>query len=328
VSRAHLSPRGGDTLTHPLTVEPARPEEQAAAFHLVFRHLPPEGREGRVANALRLLGSGEFDPAGVLVARAGGALLGAVVCLLVPGANGLVWPPQADAGPRREEVEDELLRHAVAWLRGRGAKLGQALLAPAEAPLAPPLERHGFAHVTSLWYMRHDLKLPYTLVRAPERLVYRPYREGDADVFHRTLLRSYEDTLDCPEVNGVRTLEETLQGHREQGEYDPGRWWLALDGDRPVGVLLLSAVPEGEAWDVAYVGVVPEARRHSWGREMMHKALRAAHASDATHLTLSVDARNRPAWKLYLDLGFEAYDCREVYLAIWCPPPDVPPSSG
>jgi ribosomal protein S18 acetylase RimI-like enzyme len=237
----------------------------------------------------------------------------------VPGASGLLWPPQALPDPRRGQVEDHLVRHAADWLRGRGAKLGQALLTPAEAPLAPPLERNGFAHVTSLWYMRHDLKLPYALVRAPERLAYRSYRDGDPDVFHRTLLRTYEDTLDCPEVNGVRDLAEVLEGHRAQGPYDPGRWWLALDGDQPVGVLVLSAVPEWEAWDVAYVGVVPEARGRGWGRELMHRALRAAHASEATHLTLSVDARNRPAWRLYLALGFEAYECREVYLAVWRP---------
>ena len=84
-----------------------------------------------------------------------------------------------------------------------------------------------------------------------------------------------------------------------------------------MGVLLLTALPEHDAWEVAYVGLVPEARRRGWGRELLHKALRAAHASETAHLTLSVDARNRPAWQLYLDLGFEAYDCREVYLAVW-----------
>jgi mycothiol synthase len=314
-------------MSQALTIEPARPEDQAEVFQLVFQHLPEEARAGRVANALRLLRGGELDPAGVVVARAGDTLLGALVCLPVPGASGLLWPPQVRQDPRARQVEDELARHAAAWLRGRGAKLGQALLAPAEVHLAPPLERNGFVHVTSLWYMRHDLKLPYGLVRAPDRLAYRSYQEGDPDVFHQTLLRTYEETLDCPEVNGVRDLEEILQGHRAQGVYDPGRWWLALDGDRPVGVLLLADVPEWEAWEVAYVGVVPEARRRSWGRELMHRALRAAHASEVTHLALSVDARNRPAWKLYLDLGFEAYDCREVYLAIWRPPPGPPAPS-
>jgi ribosomal protein S18 acetylase RimI-like enzyme len=297
------------------TIEPARPEELEEAFNLLFRH-PPEQRAGRVANALRLVHTGELNPAGVLVARAGPTLQGAIVCMPVPGASGLVWPPQARAEPATE-VEDALVRQAASWLRGQGARLGQALLAPAEVHLAAPLERNGFAHVTTLWYMQHDLDLPYSLVRAGDRLVYESYADGRRDHFHQTLLRTYEATLDCPEVTGVRALEEILEGHRAQGEYDPARWWLAREGDRPVGVLLLSGLPERNAWEVAYVGVVPEARRRGWGRELLHKALRAAHASEADHLTLSVDARNRPAWRLYLDLGFESYDCREVYLAVW-----------
>jgi ribosomal protein S18 acetylase RimI-like enzyme len=299
-----------------LIIEPARPEEWAASFGFVFQHLRGTERDARVANAVRLVERGELDPTGILVARAGGDLQGAVVCLPVPGASGLVWPPQARPG-RRAEVEDELLRHACAWLRRRGARLGQALLTAGEAGLAPPLERNGFAHVTSLWYLRHDLKLSYEFLRSPDRLAYVACDAGDLPLFRQTLPRTYQDTLDCPEVNGVRTLDEVFEGHRAQGVHDPARWWLALEGDRPVGVLLLTAVPELEAWDVAYVGVVPEARRRGWGRELMHKALRAAHASDAAQLTLSVDARNRPAWSLYLDLGFEPFDQREVYLAIW-----------
>jgi ribosomal protein S18 acetylase RimI-like enzyme len=304
-------------MSQALTIEPARPDEWAAAFRFVFQHLREDERDARVANAVRLVERRELDPAGILVARAGDDVLGALVCQPVPGASGLVWPPQSRHGRRRAEVEDELLRHACAWLRRRGARLGQALLTAGEAGLAPPLERNGFTHVTSLWYLRHDLKLTYDFLRAPDRLTYVACGIGDATVFRQTLPRTYQDTLDCPEVNGVRTLDEVFEGHRAQGVHDPGRWWVALDGDRPVGVLLLTAVPEWEAWDVAYVGVVPEARRRGWGRELMHKALRAAHASDAAQLTLSVDARNRPAWSLYLDLGFEPYDQREVYLAVW-----------
>jgi ribosomal protein S18 acetylase RimI-like enzyme len=306
-------------MSQALTIEPARADELAEAFGLLFCR--PEGqREGRVANALRLVQTGELNPAGVLVARANDGIRGAIICMPVPGASGLLWPPQV-RGEAPTAVEDELVRHAVSWLRQRGARLGQALLAPAETPLANPLERNGFTHVTTLWYMRHDLDLPYGLVRAADRLVYQSYADGSPDLFHRTLLRTYEETLDCPEVSGVRSLDEVLEGHRAQGTYDPGRWWLALDGDRPVGVLLLTGLTEWAAWEVAYVGIVPEARRRGWGRELLHKALRAAHASEAAHLTLSVDARNRPAWRLYLDLGFESYDCREVYLAVWQRPP-------
>jgi ribosomal protein S18 acetylase RimI-like enzyme len=135
--------------------------------------------------------------------------------------------------------------------------------------------------------------------------------------FHQALLDSYEGTEDCPEISGVRTVEEILEGHSAQGKYDPARWWLARAERKPVGVLLLCEVPEWAAWDVAYVGVVPEARGHGFGRELMHRALSAARADGVARLTLSVDVRNQPALNLYTGLGFEMHDRREVFLAIW-----------
>jgi len=82
-------------------------------------------------------------------------------------------------------------------------------------------------------------------------------------------------------------------------------------------VLLLCEMPEWAAWDVAYVGVVPEARGRGYGREIMHQALAVARADGVARLTLSVDVRNDPAWRLYTDLGFRPHDRREVFLALW-----------
>ncbi len=301
----------------PPVIAPARPPELEAAFRLVFLHLADGEREARVANALHLLRQGELDAAGVLLATEGGTPVGAMVCLPVPGASGLVWPPQAVEGPGRAEVEDALVRRATAWLRQRGAKLGQCLLSQEEARLAGPLLRNGFAHVTTLCYMQHDLSSSAARGDGADlRCV--PYNElADPAALHETLLRTYEGTEDCPEISGVRGVEEIIAGHRAQGKHDPARWWLALAGGRPVGVLLLCEVPEWAAWDVAYVGVVPEARGRGYGRALMHKAVAEARADGVARLTLSVDVRNRRAWRLYTDLGFEPHDRREVFLALW-----------
>jgi ribosomal protein S18 acetylase RimI-like enzyme len=298
-------------------IEPARSHELAPAFRLIFRHLSAQDRENRVANALRLMHHKELDPNGLLLARGPHGLLGAIICQPVPGASGLIWPPQAVTDTRSAEIEDLLIRHACAWLRQCGAKLAQSLLPPKEAHLAAPLLRNGFTHATDLWYLRHKLDVPSHLLRDSERLTYQTYANGDPDLFQQTLVRTYAETLDCPEVNGIRDVQEIITGHRAQGLHDPERWWLALDHGRPVGVLLVAEMPEGEGWDLAYVGVVPEARRRGIGRELVRKALGAAHHGNATQLTLSVDVRNCPAWDLYTSLGFQPYDQRKVYLAIW-----------
>ncbi|HEY7311337.1 MAG TPA: GNAT family N-acetyltransferase [Gemmataceae bacterium] len=294
--------------------EIARDEDWASAFRLIFQCLPADENERRCANALHLLQSGELDPQGILVLRGDEGLRGALVCLPVPGGSALVWPPGA-VEDDRAAIEDALVKHAVGWLRRRSAKLAQTLLDPDEMFLAEPLLRNGFTLVTRLWYMRHDLNLPLEFLNLPARLDFQPFDNG-VD-FRQTLLRTYEDTRDCPEVNGVRTIDEVLEGHRAQGVFRPERWWLALDEGRPVGVLIVTEMPESGDWEVAYMGVVPEVRRRGFGREMLLHVLCAARAADAPRVMLSVDARNQPAWNLYRSLGFEPYDQRAVYLAIF-----------
>ena len=301
------------------TPELVGPDELPAAFRLLFQHSPPVERESRAAHALDLVQRGELSTQGLFAARDGGGLLGAVFCLPVPGASALVWPPQCALDRGRAALEDALLRHAADWLRAHNVKAAQALLSAEEARFADALPRNGFAHVAALWFLRHDLSPLPRRTGAPVRLDYRTYDPADAGLFHRTLQRTYEGTLDCPELNGVRDVEEVVAGHQAAGKLDPGRWSLALAEGVPVAVLLLTESPETGDWETSYVGVVPEARRRGFGRELMFKALSDARAAGASSLTLSVDARNRPAWDLYRRLGFAPYDRREVFLAVWQP---------
>jgi ribosomal protein S18 acetylase RimI-like enzyme len=299
------------------TPEPARPAEWATALRLIFQHQGAADRRAREATALQLLQRGELDPRGLFVLRGPHGLDGALLCLGVPGASALLWPPGVGLHPLAAAREDRLVRHAVAWLHEGGARLVQALLAPEEEALAGPLLRNGFDAITELWYLRHERGSPLGTVDVPVRLTFVPLDESDPLPFQETLLRTYEGTLDCPEVGGLRSGEEVLAGHKAQGVYDPDRWWLALDAGRPVGVLLLTELPETGEWDVAYMGVVPEARRQGFGREILLKALTEARAADVERVALSVDVRNRPAWELYRSVGFEPYERRTVYLAVW-----------
>jgi ribosomal protein S18 acetylase RimI-like enzyme len=304
-------------MTLPVTVGPAAAAEWEDVARLLFQHLPPEERAARAANAGRLFRQGELEPEGVLVAHGQAGLCGAVVCVPLRGASGLVWPPQAVAGADRTRVEDQLLLSGLGWLRRRGAKVAQALLAAEEAALAIPLERNGFAHVTALLYLRRPLAEEGPGLGSPRvPLSYQTYRHDEA-LFQDTLLHTYEETRDCPELNGVREVAEIIDGHQAQGPWHPERWWLAQEAGRPVGVVLLTEVADWQAWDIAYLGVVPAARGRGVGRQLTAKALWEARAAGAAQLTLAVDERNQPARRLYAGLGFELFDRREVYLTFF-----------
>lgn len=304
----------------PATPRQARPDEWPRAFELLFGFLDPDEASLRIENALRLIDQREVDPAGLIVLDEGNRLTGMLLCQPVGGATALVWPPRVLLqGPCRER-EDRLIRHACAWMQERGVKLAQCLLAPSELSLGEPLLRHDFRHICHLWYLRHDLQ-QVSLARAESsRLEFRTFAEVGPDHFQEVLFLSYEDSLDCPEVTGVRTMAEVLAGHQAQGRFDAQRWWLASCEGTPIGAIITSPQAETGDWDLSYLGVVPLARRQGFGREMLHHVLEEARAAGAVQMTLSVDGRNTPAQQLYRLAGFETNERREVLLAIWPAP--------
>src|SRR5438105_6400073 len=85
-----------------LVAEQARGRELSEAFRIIFKHIPERDRRARVDNALKLVREKELDPAGVWVVRGRSGLLGAMVCMLVPGASALIWPPQAAAADTKQ----------------------------------------------------------------------------------------------------------------------------------------------------------------------------------------------------------------------------------
>jgi ribosomal protein S18 acetylase RimI-like enzyme len=121
-------------------------------------------------------------------------------------------------------------------------------------------------------------------------------------VFRDILLRSHEESLDCPELNLLRTADEVLAGYLECAS-ELSTWWLAYLVDEPVGVLLMLRN------ELTFVGVVPERRQQGIGRALLESAVELTRP-----LTLIVDARNAPALQLYSSVGFAIVGAREVFL--------------
>jgi ribosomal protein S18 acetylase RimI-like enzyme len=223
----------------------------------------------------------------------------------MPGAACLFWLPTA-------ENADALIETALLWCRANGCMIAQALIAHEHLALAEPLLRHGFHHIAPMYIMQHDLRdVPD---EPPSPLGYHAFQPSLAAAFARTLEQTYVGTLDCPELNGKRTMDEILAGHRGQGKFHPECWWLVSEGDRPVGVVLMTEMPDGLTWELMYLGLIPEARRRGHGRAMTQHALNWLRQQPATHMTLSVDGRNGPARRLYQSLGFVEAECHEVLL--------------
>jgi ribosomal protein S18 acetylase RimI-like enzyme len=289
------------------------------------------GRPEDVESALRLMygvESGQFSPAAgrcrlalaagevsFLVARRKGVIVGTMLYREMGGALAILFPPHAVPGLEQAAVEDSLVRTAVGQLYRQGVKLCQALVEPAEAAAGCWL-RNGFLRMGTLQALsRHTGPLPDGGIR--RRLTFVPFSRVERAVFARTLELTYEDSLDSPELCGVRSVEEELRGHESQPGHDPSRWWLALERGHPVGVLLTASRGRDE-WDLVYMGLVKAARGQGLGKELVEQALAEARGSGARRLFLTVDARNAPARAVYRSVGFES--CSEQAVFLWVAP--------
>jgi len=296
------------------------------ALSLLFQHVRQADRGQRVRAVIDLFQSGHLAPDGLRVLQRAGSIEGAIVSQVLPGAAALLWPPQVRQGGHREADEDRLLQETSNWLRAQGVKLGQSMLDPHEEDFGLSLERNGFAALTRLWVLHHDGNIPVELLANEERLRFVTYSDPWRETFNRVMMESFEATLDCPEINGVRTVDEVLEGHRASGTYSPDRWWLALDGKEPVGVVIATPLTGRPVWELTYLGLIPSGRGRKLGRELVLKVLWEARAAGVSDVELTVDQRNTPAWNVYRRLGFEVIDQRRVYMAIWHRPNQGTPS--
>ena len=244
------------------------------------------------------------------------------VCLAVPGAGRtamvLLSGPDPGSGPDAQQLADRVacVEAACRFLGPeRGVRLAQALPEPGEGWAVGALGGAGFVRVGELAYLRRPL--PGESVTTvpdpwPPRVAVRNIGQvGDAaspgpdrGAVIGAMDRSYVDTLDCPELCGLRETSDVLDSHRATGHWNPDLWWIVeLDG-RPAGCLLLSHCPEQSSVELVYLGLAPELRGRGVAHRLLTTALPRLAGLGATHVACAVDTRNAPALKLYESLGF------------------------
>jgi mycothiol synthase len=245
------------------------------------------------------------------------------VCLAVPGSGKtaamvLSGPGTARAGhPERVACLVAACKGLAdpAGVGGRVVRLAQALPEPDEPWAVKAFLEAGFTHVGDLVYMRRQLSEPLSPepvtwaagveVRAVTSL------EADRGLLIQALDRSYRDTLDCPELCGLRETVDVLESHRATGVFDPKLWWIAFLNGQPHGCILLGRSPEHRSVELVYLGLSPELRGRGVGSGLLRMGLaRVVGDPGADHVACAVDLRNAPALKLYERFGFRAFGKR------------------
>ena len=201
----------------------------------------------------------------------------------------------------------------AALIDRRKIPLAQLLVAPGDRPRDAQLAGCGFQRLAELVYLFADVTP--TISDPPESaLTLTPRAHEIPDRLAAVIEATYAGTLDCPGLDGVRAIGDTLSGYRAQGRFMPEHWYLVGSAGRDVGALLLADHPGSGNWELVYMGVVPEARGQGFGAQIVRHALREASAASAERLVLAVDAANSPAIAMYRECGFREWDRRVAYV--------------
>lgn len=298
-------------------VQPCPPGDRQAALGVLYRRVPAALRTRLIADALEDAARGYIDLTGLWVARRRGKIVGAMLTQPLAGHAAAVWAPEVDPSWHRTATAVALVRAALAELRARGFQIAQALLDESSPPRgASDLAAGGMPRVTELVYLDRPTSVPLELAPDLPALDWESFGPSTERGFREVLQATYIDSLDMPELEGIRSLDDVLASHRAAGRFVPERWRVArVRGEPGAGaIVLLSEIPERDAWEVAYLGLTPAARGRGVGRAVLAEALALASEHVGT-LELAVDVRNRPANRLYHAADFTPFDRRFVHLA-------------
>ncbi len=317
-------------------IRPTPVAGRAAALRLVFQNLNNDVRVRQIEASAAALDGIKPEDAGLFEAIEGEAAanrepIGAIWVQLMPGRVGSIWPPQtlkraraeeasqspaASASPLTPDVEAALAGQLMAasekLARRYGIRLLQALLPTDAGPAAESLGLAGFEHLADLLYLVSSAQA-FPTAAPVEPLQYEAYSLAAAQRFGAVIERTYQDTLDCPQLDGIRTIDEVLEGYQAVGRFSPELWMLVQRDGRDVGCLLLADHPEQRIWELVYMGIVPEARGVGLGLTLARQAQWRAKRAGAERLVLAVDAANAPALRMYSAAGFVAWDRRSVF---------------
>jgi len=294
-----------------MEIRPAQDQEQMAASLLTVPGLPSAERLAR-----RVLERSSIDPRCQIVAVDGSTVCGACLYLLTAGRGATVLMPVLSA--RRsiadpEQVRRDLIRRAAETCRDAGAVLIQALIE--ESPEQVGGRRFldaGFQFLAALDYLELKVKRAATMPLDThwDHECYRPETEQQ---FARLIPETYEGSLDCPVLDGVRAPEDILASHKACGVFTPEGWVLVRSKGEPAGLVLVNRLAERPVCELVYMGVAPRFRGRGLGTWLVAKAVDTARRLNCRTLTVAVDAGNAPACRLYEKAGFAAVGRRHAY---------------
>lgn len=246
-----------------------------------------------------------------------GSIIGAV--LVVPGAGRTAMcflsEPTRDCPAARFNA---MFDRAIDGTRKQGVRLAQALLEQDDHDKDEALRASQFTHLAQLSYLSRPVPSGRYKpgIAWPKNVTLEPYRDAIRHDFVTVLDASYVETLDCPELHGLRATDDVLAGHMATPAFEPDLWSLLRLSGEAAGVLLLNPSPASRSIELVYFGLARSARGRGLGRQLLRFGLQRIAGRREKHIALAVDERNEPARMLYASEGFRRLFSKSAFIRV------------
>ena len=231
-----------------------------------------------------------------------------------------------------EQSAVELIAWQVDKLRRFEVPQIQAIVQHDDLATAKLVELAGFTLLTSIEHQWLDVPPAASEVVASDSgvdgLLSKPTAERRATLHWRPahpfahnrlayfIESTFDDTLDCPAMNGHRSRGQVLEGFldgRQLRQTNP--CWEVLEVDGRVAGCLLLQQHSSELVELVYMGLLPSARGQGLGKAMVHRAISTTRRLGSQTLVVAVDEQNWPALDVYRQCGFESHQRLQVWMA-------------
>lgn len=241
-----------------------------------------------------------------------GVMVACCLCVAARGRTAMLFLPGGN--PVSTRTTAELLRHIVQDAFERDIRIVQTLLTPTADREEAIVREAGLWLLAELIYMQRPADEKFPNAPAATGLSWLSYTPERHSLFAETVAGTYEASLDCPGLAGLRTIEDILDSHRAAGEFDSRHWLIVMQDGEPAGALLMARLPGRDVLDVVYMGLLPRFRGRGLGRAVLHQAVKLTRDAACRWTTLAVDASNPPALRSYGSCGFTETARRRAWI--------------
>ncbi len=306
-----LGLRDGRHAEPPTTFRPVVPGEIEPSLRLILGGHGVTVTDDHLHEFLKFCDDRGIDLTLLWVAEQNGRPALAALPVMSPGRTMLLFvspPPHKGS----ELTLGTLIEQTADAAAARDVQLAQALIDPQDEAMQRVYVAAGFYAMAELIYLNAAPRAGTPFPTLPPGLAWESYSPQTHHQFARAIIDTYHESLDCPALNGLRSIDDVIEGHKASGIFNPADWFILVDSSEtvatpardPLGVLLLASSGRAEdVMELIYLGLAPSCRGRQMGELLIQQALAVVALEKNRRLSLAVDAQNLPALKLYYRHG-------------------------